>query len=573
MSETSFEEVVRTQVSRFLQTAVLVDDQALRRAVRPHVSGTEASGHGTAIPGDETAGGNVEQASMSEPEASPGPANAPVLELQPPTQVNEPEELDAALMARVFAERGLVCSILSPQTRTENDEIVEPLLTAASRADLLLLDWNLNDDNGATAKLVYERILASESEDSRRLRVISIYTGEPSLDAICDQLEAIAVRVMPGDQVVRDLLPQFTCGPVRVSVLAKQHVESLPQHHEEQRTAVEDLPDRLTAEFCRLCIGIVSCATIQSLAQLREQTHRLLLAMSSAIDAAFLGHRSILIEPSDAERHLEDLICAELASIVEDGEPGSVLNSKNLDLWITSRNGQWDRTDVSDESRLQFLTDGLSTEFIDRVKKNSGLAPKQVGGTSWTPSGLKALRAAATSMFASDARQTAESNRQFFERMQIRTRYARPKSALTLGVILESNDDFLLCVQPACDSVRLTTDTHFLFLTASKSAEEDPRGDDVLVVRDATESGGWLYLRVAVNVGSLELQVFAPTGGRRVIASERVDGKFFTGALDGREYRWVGQLKRDRAQQIMSKLAGELSRVGLNRPEVLNTKA
>ena len=64
--------------------------------------------------------------------------------------------------------------------------------------------------------------------------------------------------------------------------------------------------------------------------------------------------------------------------------------------------------------------------------------------------------------------------------------------------------------------------------------------------------------------------VFKPNSLKRVIAryNTKTD-KFIFKSCDGKEYRWVAELKFEHSQRVVQKLADELSRVGLTESEWL----
>ena len=100
---TRFERHVQRQVLEFLQTVLLIDDEAFRRAPQSASNSTENDEEWS----DETAGGD---------------ARGQLLELQTPADLPAPDELDVQEVTFCFASEGLSCAILSPQTAQENNQ-------------------------------------------------------------------------------------------------------------------------------------------------------------------------------------------------------------------------------------------------------------------------------------------------------------------------------------------------------------------------------------------------------------------------------------------------------------------
>lgn len=541
MIPTTFAELVRVRVDAFLQTVVMVDDEAFRSAPSPSRPSPAAA--------------TFEPAARGRRRALVTPSNV------------APEDLDPAKTAKVFAASGLACAILSPQTPQENVGIVDAVLRAAKRADLVVLDWMLNGDRGKTTLDMFERLLFKDRDESkieRRLRVVAIYTGEVNLNAISVKMQRVAQKVYADEKLTADAEgPHFTCGPVRVAVFAKQDAPG----HEDDHVTIEQLPDRLSAEFCKLCTGLVAVATITALTGIREDAHRLLTAMGPGLDAAFLGHRVALTDPEDAERHLEELITGEMAAIIGDIEAGSLASAENVDLWLDACLPIAHSPHlVTTANRRKFLRDGLGDE-----KLSDYLEDLNSNGVKWNKTTLRKVRIAATELFAANADQARVSNYELFERMQFKTLYSKPHPILKLGTVVRFGaDSYAFCVQPICDSVRLTSVTSFPFLPA-RAVPEDSRGDDIYVTRDPVLRDKWITLKLDTGSKGLFLDRFTPSDKQVVMPAIRRAGRRTFLSKGRTSYEWIGELRDDQAQRVAAKLGSSLSRVGLNDPEVLRS--
>lgn len=536
MSATTFRDHVRRTVDEFLQTVVMVDDEAYRVAPQPDGDGWD----------DVASGQRAVRRKRLKPPAVPPAA----------------DDLDPRATTEAFGRRGLACAMLSPQTKKENREVTDPLVATARRADLVVLDWNLNGDDGATTLRLFEEILRSDSgQISRRLRVVAVYTGEPKLVAIDGKMRAAAVKAMPGEIVEpdEDGSPQFTCGPVRVAVLAKEHVANLPEGLEQQRLSIAALPERLRDEFCRLCSGLVPTAAVAALAGIRDESHRLLRAMGAGLDPALLGQRVALDEPEESERQLEALLAAEITAIVSDREVGKHAGIARIRAWLNARPGLpagGTHASVTAAQRLDFVKVGLGEARV----------PEQVERTRRGKADLRRLRHQATGLFTSTLAEAQDANRTLAERMIVRTRYSKPSPVLRLGTVVERFGEYALCVQPVCDSVRLTAPTQFPLLWLEPCGPDDT-GDGVIVLRDPAKSG-WQHLKIVANASALRLETFVPGTGRVVRAKMAGGQPRFTRSAGG-TWRWIADLKAEHAQRAAEQLGSSLSRVGLTDPELL----
>jgi|SRR5215213_398552 len=160
----NFQTVSADVAARFLHTVVLFDDQAFI---------ARASAKNKSKKGKRLVPPTRRSQSASEDD------------LDDSTSLGVEHELDAKRLIDLFAEKGLVCSVLVPG---QGENPVPRTVAAARRSDIVILDWRIFDDNGEiTTNLVGEILKADGSRESR-LRVISIYTAEPNLHDIVSKL-------------------------------------------------------------------------------------------------------------------------------------------------------------------------------------------------------------------------------------------------------------------------------------------------------------------------------------------------------------------------------------------------
>ena len=134
---------------------------------------------------------------------------------------------------------------------------------------------------------------------------------------------------------------------------------------------------------------------------------------------------------------------------------------------------------------------------------------------------------------------------------------------LSLGTILKKDNDFLLCIQPRCDSVRLKKDSKFIFI---QLLDPDNRFDLVLPIQ-----GDFKKLRISYNTDNYTILSFQPEN--EIVISKIKNGKLIFTDSGQVEYEFVANLKFQFAQRISNKFANEMSRVGLNESEWLRRNA
>lgn len=435
--------------------------------------------------------------------------------------------------------------------------------------DALILDWNLNGDNGATAEKLIKAVLRNDTKSPRRrLRLLTIYTGEPDLTQIAERVSKATTESLPEDELKWDddrRRVAFSRGPLRVAVFAKEHVRSISTELADRRRAIHELPSLVVEEFSRHSLGLVTAASLSALSGIRNDAHRLLAALGPEIDGAVLGQRVSLPHPEDVERQVEGLIASELEAIVQDHEVGSHVGLKRIRQWLNHKTGLGERgistfKSMNAKIRLQLLADGFSSEMKAKLQ-DAGISNSR----------QRKLMAEATHLFVESLEEKQSSDQLFSMRMSLRSRYAKPSPVLQLGTIVEQDGLYAVCVQPLCDSVRINGSRMFPLLPLEIVNEGDRSPSD-LTVRDSNSSGGYVRLRLVPKPSRILMRDFESSASgtvkvRRYRKVERFSEVKVKGR--GKSWRWVGDLKADHAQRMVERLSSEFSRVGLEEAESL----
>jgi len=306
----SFQCRIEHVVEDFLETALVVDDEAMR----PHAP--KASNARTANSAKEK------------------PRVRGDLSLKEPSEVDveaiEDHPLDSKSLIDAFADKGIICSVIAPLA---NEEIQMRVLKAASRADLLVLDWELHRDGGKTALALIKGVLQQDAEaNRRRLRVIAVYTGQPDLLKV--MLRIAKHLELDGDTHNDGGLTLAKDG-FRVVGLCKPLQERLRPEIAPRRVEETELPKRLTTEFAKLTDGLVPAVALAALAAIRNDAHRILQALNQDLDIAYLGHRVASPYPNEAEEHLVAILASEIASILGDNDVGAKADQRgSAELWF-----------------------------------------------------------------------------------------------------------------------------------------------------------------------------------------------------------------------------------------------
>jgi hypothetical protein len=531
----TFDDHILDIVDAFLQTVVVVDDRAFDDDDQ-----------------DETSSGHVEG-------PRPGPGRDVTRELVVPNS-QDAHELNAKAVTDAFAEDGLVCSLLSPR---RDEDVSEKFLRTAKRADLIVLDWVLHGDVGRKTLKLVEKVLADDLRDRRRLRTIAVYTGQKELLDVANRLAATIDAAYDDCELERqDDGLAMTKGPVRAAVFAKEHVSELPAELEARRVSFAGLPACLRSEFATLTTGLVTGVALAALGALRHDTHRILKTLSPKLDPAYLGNSAALPDPEEAVGQAVALVAAEVRSVIEDNDVGRNVELPVLRLWLDDAKRKHLRFGelIDPAKRLSrpqvdaILTHGLGTdegvEAIGAIKHGKNYFKKTV-------------KHEATKVFCDNQDEAAASDADFAHRTMMRTIYSQPARILQLGTIVQSQGVYRLCVQPLCDSVRLTSTQAFPFLRLE--IVEPDRGPDFVVIDPDGE--GWVHLQLAGNPSDLVMISFAPTQKNAVTAAVAAGMHSFRDS-DQVIHRWVGELKPDFSQRAAFDLAQQFARIAVDEAEL-----
>jgi hypothetical protein len=537
----TFDEHLLKIVDSFLQTVVVVDDRAFGD---PAPITSEA-------PAEPSVGGRGVQSGLAQPATA------------------DEHDLDPKRVTDAFARAGLVCALLAPAAE---EEISDEFLRAARRADLVVVDWIINRDGGRTALQLIKKLLESDSAPERqRLRTIAIYTGQDDLYDIGRQVRSVVDTAYSDCKLVEDDGGlSLTKGPLRTTVFAKEAARELPPELADRRVAFGDLPGRVRSEFATLTRGLVSAVALASLAALREDTHRILQVLSPDLDSAYVGHRSVLPVPQDAQEQAVALVASELRSVIEDHDVGQHVSVENVKAWLahhrpgaTTFGELFDATKVMSLAQVHaMLSRGLGTD--DALDHVQGLGGQ--GGVSKTI--LRNVKKSPTKLFVDSIEDARSSEAVFANRMAVRTTYSRPERILQLGTIVRRTPKkYLLCVQPLCDSVRLSKVRSFPFLTLTPT--EDDRATFIV---PGEAPGTWVRLVLASSPFDLVTAKFKPRRRGGVVAAAEFGSGFAFTDTSGSRYVWAGQLKPEFAQKVAVDLAQEFARVAVDDAEMFRLR-
>lgn len=461
-----------------------------------------------------------------------------------------------------FAKKQIVCSLYQPkkEARVSPASDIFPLCRAA---DVVIVDWDLFGDKGERARELIDGLIAQAVRDvPEQLRLILVYTQEANLFGVANE---IYEKVHPtiGDSF--QPLPEedglaFHTENSRIAVLGKpgrDRADTDPRHIVNEA----DLADIAIREFAKLASGLLHAATLLGLSEIRKNSRKILSRFSSDLDPAFLTHLAMCLPEEDASSHVIPLLVSEIEAVLEDALPAPLVPEKLLKDWC---NNVWQPGAHLDQL---FGQNGLNHRKIAEAICAKGFkVAKEANDVVPNPNDAKKARKAAKILLPLEE---SDANHRFSHLMASRTFYGDGARVLKLGSIVHEReqDQFLLCIQPICDSVRLKEPRVFVFVRMSKGGPDNGNSASHVIFKSDNSAVELIYQPKSYLC-------FATTFTPEKTSQEVVAGKDENNELhftdsEGKKYYWVDQLRTSHAQRAVERFASDLSRVGLTESDWL----
>ena len=541
----TMENFSKNAVENFLQTVVFVDD----KIYAPPPTGTVLEGKKVSSPKTRKPATKSAVKYLSNDSAL-------VLEKPDDPAPFSPHDIQAS-----FAKKRIVCSLHQP-IKKQSVGIESDTYKLCASADIVIVDWDLYGDAGIKATTLIENLITqSLIEDPHQLRLVLIYTDSPNLFHIADKISENLTAKIPPDEIEYkddDKGLAFHTLNARVVVLGKP-IKRLDEFKPFE-VSEADLANRAVSEFCKLADGMLQGGILIGLAAIRKQSRKILTKFHSGLDAAFLTHRALGLPYEEAFDHITPLLVAEIEAVLEDSLGSPLFPDPVVEDWCNRENfGEHAKSLIQGSDFRSFAYDFCRFGF-EATGKHQLTSPP-------TKKQLQSLLCPDVKN-ASPPQPDMSSMEQLAMLMSQRTHYDNQRRFLKLGTILREctgQKRYLLCLQPVCDSVRLSGSNPFLFCYM------DEHGKKVThIVPNGKNSCELFFNPCKENRAILE---FSASPKKMVTAKGDADSEFVFSDEMKDEYQWVAQLKTEHAQRAVEQFARELSRVGLTESEWLRLKA
>lgn len=472
---------------------------------------------------------------------------------------------------------GLVCSVVNPTG--DEGSVAKSVAKTALRADIVSLDWQMNnDDDGLLASDIIKEILSKDEEIGGRLRLIAIYTGDKDKNGILDK---IAERLNAAEEITNVVSNDGDAlsNAAGLSVIWREKSGG----NEKLVDAVSEtqLPEELLIAFAKLSNGLLSNVALATISSMRDTTHHVLSKFSSELDGPFFHHRALLKNSSDSMDYAVSVVMSALKSEVDKSKVTSIYTTVDAIKRRLSQMPQnpenftlrYSKKDQEKEFRLH-IDDVISimergfSAWPDQDKQ-AALERQQDKQASPIPP-KDAFSKNFSTLFCDTAETARFSMRQFSfltnsqsSELSMVHRKAPPKLGLG-SVIFSDADGYFLCLQATCDTVRGAG--LFFFVPLEVVDSDTP---DIVVPHGKT---GALINYVGLSVPpkcytksqSLDFGVINDAIGHIPICYDDQREIYHVPDANNTDYRWLANLKYKRALRIAQNMSQEISRIGFD---------
>ncbi|MCX5733249.1 MAG: response regulator receiver domain [candidate division NC10 bacterium] len=489
-----------------------------------------------------------------------------------------------------FARDGIICALYEPPEGFSTDSGSE-LFRLCERPDIIILDWDFSGDRGEKAlSLIAALVKQSHDEFPHHARLLSIYTADPSLVAVAnqigDRLRGDGFEVQPEDSQCR-----LRSGATRLVVFGK-NIGRVGTDEEAFTVKEADLATRLIDEFAKMNSGILPSYALSGMAAVRANSKRILDRFHGDMNGAFLLHRALLKESEEAFDQLPALLADELLAVLEDERLNStsvsaIVNDTVDGLEIKSPKKDWyyvsgRRMPATHFVAGEVVKELLKSGVVDRSRYSQVQQVAQMPSKGFRGIGPDLI----TDLMAMVDTEDSSANQRLASLFAIRTQYDSVTRHLSYGTIvrhLPTNGGqqpwvYSFCLMPICDTVRLDK-THQSQTGQSISFPFWKLREDVFLHNNSSGRGLALVLpdgsamsllaggkaRDMLWVAGFPINMSTGT----ITACRNGNGCFAFVSDQGLKIEWVGQLKPLHAARIAHDIGQSLSRIGVVEAEWL----
>lgn len=567
VENTNFFESSKLIVQNFLNNVITVDDQLSFGSAEVKVDAIE--------PFDDF--------DLAANDSGLGVVAAPVVQAAPLLHPLDYQELSIS-----FSNKGINCCAYRPDiNRDRNIETAaERIMQSSKNTDITILDWQMDDKfvneegisqvDGSLAIASIKKILEHDKLQHGRLRLIIIYTGVPDLNSISDKL--IQALLSDGYTVSsNDNSISFDDDELKFC-----HIQVI-----EKQENADKLTEKAINSFTNLTIGLLSSATLSAISALRNKTHHILHTFNKNLDPAYFSHiLGLMSSPKARENAHEiafdyaaELISEEIKSIIQINNPiKHCLEKTRIDSWVDyirkDDDADFFKIKVGDNpavnissTRIKSLLNATTTPKIKEILlEEPAIIPQQLKPQDIYEAHRIEFKVKGWGDDCHEQLSIIECKRR--DGLSLNNEPYEPNVKLG-SIIKDINENYYVCLQPLCDSVRLKSPTGFIFLKAEVVVAE--KGKFTHVIR--TKQGDKIKLIIRPKATNIFKFLLIPDPSTKTVKSRQENSNYLISYQKDNDeiadLTWLGELKNNVAQAIANNLASNISRVGLDTNEWL----
>jgi hypothetical protein len=326
--------------------------------------------------------------------------------------------------------------------------------------------------------------------------------------------------------------------------------------------------------------GLLSNFALLSLTTVRNNSHKILSLFSKDLDAAYMAHKAVLPVQNNAEELLVKLFGDTITDLLLYGKISALFDKILLD-WlslkitekdvpISNADGNQLNPQVLYKRNFNLLKSLLLSEEKNVEKRFKNLFKDLIQDKKQREDYLEYLLKNSTALFEDEDNIRINVDKRFAILTHHKSLFlpSNISPTLTLGTIIKSTanpDNYFVCIQQRCDSVRIKQGEYrkFLFLPLTKVEN----GQFHFVTPDGVKlnlkkkSYSIKTIKFNCDNSNGEIKAFFDESNKKYKFKERYD--------DGDTFEWIFDLKDLHSQRIVADYALQLSRVGLDESEWL----
>lgn len=504
--------------------------------------------------------------------------------------------LEVESLIKVFTKARKLCTFCNPTDENDFQDVIE----LAKKADVCVIDWNIElkndeidnsdeeqdvdlvDSRGAfSTKLITNLLLQNRTE----LKLVFIYTGETKLLNIAESLFN-SLQDFGVEKISDNVLGTANS---RIIIAGKPTLNSTFKHTPELKSWIleyNDIPEKILTEFTKMTVGLISNVALQVLTSIRSNSFKLLSVYSKENDPAFLAHRAMLPVVEDASELLKNSMLTSIKAIIDYDDVERYCSYNHISMWVDENTfsvkkykiGKKELT-ISRKELKRWQKDGFSKAFSSLYLEQFPAEKIDIGKIDNIFK--NELHKNTLSYFIPDDNKIENIEEKFSILTHHKSNFSSPSyiPKLTLGTILkgQKTNQYWLCIQQKCDSVRIIGDDARRFLFLPLKIITDQKKFNFLIF----DNGNAVKLQVENETHNLRTIRFKATKENAVYARKYgKSGNFFFTPFYYKQHKdykskhdetfvWMLDLKDDHAQRMANAYSAKLSRIGLDESEWL----